>query len=152
MFTTLLWFTPYIDKIITGTCEGTYEIHANEITSPFYPGYYGKQNCRWKIVAPVGDVKLYFIDFELESVKDTSTGSETCHESGSVKDQLSIFDGEDRDAWSLGTFCGDRIPSNITSSGRSLYLEFNSDDFVNKKGFKLKFEITGTIKFVNIYT
>ena len=70
----------YIGKIITGTCEGTYKILTNEVILPSYPGYYGKKNCGWKIVAPVGNVKLYFIDFELESVKDTSTISETCHE------------------------------------------------------------------------
>ena len=57
---------------------------------------------------------------------------------------LQVRNGNGPNAPLMGTFCGTQIPSELTSSGNSLYLRFKTDDSVQGSGFKLSYEkITG---------
>lgn len=67
-----------------------------------------------------------FDDFELEAHQECSY------------DSLSVFDGENTDASSLGIFCGARTPHPLLSSSNKMYLVFKSDGTVSRKGFKAR--------------
>lgn len=51
-------------------------------------------------------------------------------------DNIEIFDGEDKNAMTLGKFCGSRIPSPLTTSSNEMFMEFYSDASVQRRGFR----------------
>ena len=58
-------------------------------------------------------------------------------------DSLKIIDNGDL----VGTYCGTNGPKNVRSSGSSVQLQFNSDQYTNGKGFSLTIEgICQTVK------
>uniref|UniRef100_A0A0K8R967 Putative procollagen c-endopeptidase enhancer n=1 Tax=Ixodes ricinus TaxID=34613 RepID=A0A0K8R967_IXORI len=77
----------------------------------------------WVIRAPAGHVRLRFSAFDIEA-----------HDSCEY-DYVKVFDGSDKSARPLKTFCGDQIPGLITSSSDSLLLRFHTDGSVTKNGF-----------------
>ncbi|XP_021367069.1 uncharacterized protein LOC110459233 [Mizuhopecten yessoensis] len=52
-------------------------------------------------------------------------------------DSLQIFDGSNSGEDSLGTFCGTSSDNTVTSSGREMYVVFQSDGSLQMRGFKL---------------
>jgi len=52
-------------------------------------------------------------------------------------DHLEIYDGQNGRATSLGRFCGGKKPSPVISSGNTMFLQFSSDNSVQKRGFKV---------------
>ncbi|XP_029841346.2 uncharacterized protein LOC8032339 [Ixodes scapularis] len=93
------------------------------ITSPHYPDIYPNGViCSWLITTAVGEkINLVFRDFDLGYMCD---------------DMLSVYDGYDRNAPLLVTFCGDEAFP-ISSSSSQLYMVFESNGEVRGKGFNV---------------
>ena len=51
-----------------------------------------------------------------------------------------MYDGANEFGAQLGQLDGDSIPSPIESTGRDMFLNFQSDDSENKAGFQIQFE------------
>ncbi|XP_053714419.1 cubilin isoform X1 [Synchiropus splendidus] len=97
------------------------------IASPRYPAMYPpNQNCSWIIRAqePFNHVTLSFTDFELDS-------NTNC-----TRDSVRILDGDNYQAPTIGTFCGNMVPHPVTSFSNSLVVNFLSDGSVSAKGFR----------------
>ena len=117
--------------VILSTSSGSF-------SSPNYPSNYpNSRTCRWIIVVQDGHrVQLTFQTFVLETCVIPSVC--TC-------DHVEIRDGSDRSSPSFGRFCGNNKPSPIHSSGRSLWIEFDSDLTTNEKGFSATYTTIGMI-------
>uniref|UniRef100_A0A8C2FPT7 Metalloendopeptidase n=1 Tax=Cyprinus carpio TaxID=7962 RepID=A0A8C2FPT7_CYPCA len=94
------------------------------ITSPNWPDKYpSKKACTWTLSTTPGHrIKLVIIDME---------ANEEC-----AYDYLEIYDGPNGRATSFGRFCGSKKTSPVISSGNSMFLQFFSDNSVQKRGFK----------------
>ncbi len=106
------------DKILEAT-DGTID----DGSGPVYD-YLSGTNCSW-LIAPedsVENISLEFLRFH------TSMG-----------DVLSVYDGEDASAPLLGTFEGDELPDEITSTGDKLFLTFTSNGSDEAPGWLLKY-------------
>lgn len=115
-------------------CGGSY-LATNKkqiLLSPGFPsGYPSMANCKYEISAP-GDNKVFieFLEFDLEGTYPTCQF-----------DNVTI-EGADREGYNylLETHCGTDIPSAIRNYNK-VYISFMSDRFVQKRGFKLSFQI-----------
>ncbi|GFY70401.1 tolloid-like protein 1 [Trichonephila inaurata madagascariensis] len=94
---------------------------------------YGDQNygsradCNWIVTAPnSGKVRIHFQSFDLEPEQDCAY------------DYVQVLDGFETSP-SLGKFCGNKIPPDMTSSGFRMLIRFQSDDSISGKGFALVF-------------
>ena len=76
-------------------------------------------------------MRLEFDFFQLE----TCTVPSVC-----TCDHVEVRDGRDESATSLQKSCGDKKPSNIRSSGRFLWVEFESDSKTTQNGFLASFK------------
>uniref|UniRef100_A0A915BIG2 Metalloendopeptidase n=2 Tax=Parascaris univalens TaxID=6257 RepID=A0A915BIG2_PARUN len=97
-----------------------------EITSPNFPFDYPKgKTCNWHFVTTPGHrLLLAFEEFALE-------------EHNMCKyDHVEVFDGGDAQAPSLGVFCGNGVPPDISSSSNQLFLTMVTDASVARRGFK----------------
>ncbi|KAM4718445.1 cubilin [Anableps anableps] len=106
----------------------TTDDNGGAISSPRYPEIYPpNQNCSWIIKArePFNHVTLSFTDFKLEKIN-----------SDCAQDAVEILDGDNYQAPSIGRYCGFEIPHPVTSFSNSLVVNFVSDHFVSKKGFR----------------
>ncbi|GIY55955.1 tolloid-like protein 1 [Caerostris extrusa] len=114
-------------------CAGG-RLSANQKPSLLYShAKYGDQNygsradCNWIVTAPnSGKVRIHFQSFDLEPEQDCAY------------DYVQVFDGFETSP-SLGKFCGNKIPPDMTSSGFRLLIRFQSDDSISGKGFALVF-------------
>ncbi|XP_068710935.1 tolloid-like protein 2 [Montipora foliosa] len=99
---------------------------SGSFSSPNYPSDYpNSETCRWIISVPQGYiVRLEFPTFILES----------CVVSCSC-DHVTIRDGTTENSPKLGEFCGNNRPPSVYSSGRYMWVEFDSDRTFNDKGF-----------------
>lgn len=98
------------------------------IKSPNYPNDYDDNlNCTWIIKVSFSGryiVKVVFNDFKLERTCD---------------DVLKFYDGMDETSNLLGSYCGTTHPEVIYSTGRYLYVQFQTDNMINYKGFNFSF-------------
>lgn len=69
-------------------------------------------------------VSKIFADFDLESHQQCTY------------DRLVAYDGLSKNAPILGQYCGSRKPGPIISSQNKMFLTFNSDSSVQRKGFR----------------
>ena len=101
--------------------------HINTYGFPNSP-YTSNSNCTWIIDLPAyQSIELKFIEMDIEQ-------STNC-----VKDQVTILNGKDENALSLGSFCGNKLPATIYSSTETIVIKFMSDSSINKKGFNLRY-------------
>ena len=116
---------------------------SGSFASPNYPSNYpSSRTCRWIISVPQGHrIQLSFQTFILETCLISSFCS--C-------DHVEIRDGSDGNSPSLGRFCGVNKPPPIQSTGRFLWVEFDSDLTRNKEGFNATYTAVGT-NFFRIY-
>ena len=74
---------------------------------------------------------------------------------------MAIYNGEYNEDFMLGKYCGESVPSSITSTTHKVYIHFHSDSEKNR-GFKLEYHPFGefliarissdpTILFVQIF-
>jgi len=82
--------------------------------------YMNNQSCAW-LIQPTspGTITLSFSLFRTEATNDTVT----------------IYDGSTNAAPLIARYSGLTIPPNVTSTGNSLYVEFNSNATLNDSGF-----------------
>ena len=103
---------------------------SGSFTSPNFPNNYSSSTtCRWIIAVPEGHrVKLTFQTFMLENCRSCSC------------DHVKIRDGSDESSTELAEYCGGRTPglTPILSSGRFMWIEFDSDFDTEGKGFKMQ--------------
>ncbi|KAA0194649.1 Metalloendopeptidase [Fasciolopsis buskii] len=113
------------ENVKTG-CQQEITSPDGEIITPNWPNEYPmKQQCQWKItVTPGHRVKIIFADFDLESHQQCTY------------DRLVAYDGLSKNAPILGQYCGSRKPGPIISSQNKMFLTFNSDSSVQRKGFR----------------
>lgn len=102
------------------------------ISSPNYPeAYPPNSSCRVPLDAgPQNVITLYFADIQLDPYKDCPY------------DKIEVRDGGNEDAYLLGRFCGAQgEPEAVSSSGREMFLFFNSDSYLSGRGFKAEFRV-----------
>ena len=76
-------------------------------------------------------VELTFDTFELEDCFISSLC--TC-------DHVEVRDGQDGSADEIDEFCGDDKPSTLLSTGRYMWVEFESDSRTTRKGFRATYK------------
>ena len=54
-----------------------------------------------------------------------------------------MYDGDDIDGLLLGTYCGIELPPEKESSNGAIHLEFVSDSWAVKNGFKFSWDVKG---------
>ncbi|XP_053304519.1 astacin-like metalloendopeptidase [Spea bombifrons] len=108
------------------SCGGTYTADNGTITSPDYPNLYPNfADCVSTIWAPQGfRILLNFATFDLE------------YSSSCLYDYLIINDGGRPNAPELGRFCWDVHIPPILSTGNALLLQFHTDSWFNKAGYR----------------
>ncbi|XP_070577710.1 polycystin-1-like protein 2 [Ptychodera flava] len=90
------------------------------LTSPGHPSNYPRnQDCSWSVFADEGSFRITFIDFKTQQNADI----------------LSI--GEAGSTTPAETYSGNDLPSPWDSLSNSIWLNFTSDNSVNRKGFSL---------------
>lgn len=102
-------------------------LNTNVIQSPNWPEHYRpSKECIWQVRAEENhQISMRFDSFDLES-----------HDSCAY-DYIEVRDGDNLDSDLIGRYCGNRIPEQILSSGKSLTVKFVSDSDVNRGGFQL---------------
>ena len=98
--------------------------------------YDNHEDCNWKITAPTGsNVKLLFTNFQSDK-----------------RDILKIYDGED-DGWSLlKELSGSGYNGEIVTTGNNMYIQFTSDHFVTRSGFRgVLTNITGRFRILSVF-
>ena len=58
-------------------------------------------------------------------------------------DHIEIRDGGDARSTKFGKFCGEKLPTNIKSTGNQLFVRFHSNSRGRKKGFNATFSAKG---------
>ena len=104
--------------------------------SPLYPlTFPNDMKCTWIITVPEGHfVKLRITSFSLAHVCNKTT--------------LEIRDGQSSSSDLLKTFCGSSFERSVFSSGRHLWVRFNSakDETMDGTGFNAFFEMVSQCK------
>lgn len=104
---------------------------SGNISTTGYPTllYASNSNCTWVIDLPAkyNSVELRFDEMSIEE-------SPNC-----IKDHLTILNGKDIDALSMGRYCGSRSPFTMLSSTGSVTIKFVSDNVENRRGFSLQY-------------
>jgi len=102
--------------------------------SPAFPRNYPRGiKCSKIITAEYG----YFVQIDFRDLFRIEPAS---NEGMCEYDYLEIRDGDQGYSTEIGTFCGSDFPPIITSSGRSLWLRFESDGTIEYQGFKAVYE------------
>lgn len=115
--------------LVSQHCGGTFTGASGWFSSPGYPMNYDMEmECVWTIYASVGNkVHISFQSFHLENNDYCNT------------DYLEIHE-DDPAGRLIGKYCGDNIPSNVTSASK-LWIKFRSDDIGTAPGFMAHYEI-----------
>ncbi|XP_035693890.1 bone morphogenetic protein 1-like, partial [Branchiostoma floridae] len=102
------------------------------LQSPGFPDYYpNRVDCVWRIVNRRGrHVRLRFRAFEVENQEDCTF------------DYLAIMETSRQSHRLIGRFCGSKLPPTIvTSEGDELWVKFQSDGTVQRRGFSALVEV-----------
>jgi len=113
------------------SCDDTSNERKETLHTPNFPSVYGhNRHCTWKIVAPIGRlVKFDTFSYEIE-------GGSTCQ-----YDALKIYDGSSADSNVIANLCGSNTENGLISTGRALFLEFDSDGSSDKSGFSIRYSL-----------
>ncbi|KAI0215046.1 Exoskeleton protein RP43 [Lamellibrachia satsuma] len=104
--------------------------------------YGNYEYCTWKIQVPAGKrMRLHFTRFNLEY------GRSSC-----PYDRVKIYDGSSVYAPLKGTYCGSRVPSDITSSGNVVFVSFTSDHSITRSGFWIQYSLLSTCSAPSVLT
>uniref|UniRef100_A0A8D3CPG2 Metalloendopeptidase n=1 Tax=Scophthalmus maximus TaxID=52904 RepID=A0A8D3CPG2_SCOMX len=110
-------------------CDHVVNSVSGIISSPNWPDKYpSKKACTWSLTTTPGHrIKLVFNEIDMEAHLECAY------------DHLEIYDGRDVRAQSLGRFCGTKKPPPVVSSGNKMFLQFFSDNSVQKRGFEVSY-------------
>ncbi|XP_039438500.1 tolloid-like protein 1 [Culex pipiens pallens] len=108
-----------------GGCKHEITSANGQIYSPNYPDNYpAKKDCIWHFsTAPGHRIRLVFNVFDVELHQECAY------------DHIALYDGSSQDSHTLGRFCGAKTPHPISSTTNELYMVFNTDTSVQRKGF-----------------
>ena len=124
------------------SCIDTSNEQEQTIKSPNFPSWYGENRyCTWKIEAPVGKVvRLEFFSHDIGIPANYDT--DTCN-----YDSLKVNDGSSSTSNLLAGLCGMGNQSEMTSTGNTLHLEFESRFYfgLNYTGFSLHYSFLGIL-------
>ncbi|KAE8596094.1 hypothetical protein XENTR_v10015965 [Xenopus tropicalis] len=116
------------------TCQGVMIANRSRgiLESLNYPNSYPhNQQCNWTIQATLGNTINYtFTTFNVE-------GYFSCN------DYVQLYDGPDKQARLIGTYCGNQLPPSGTTTGTSLHVVFHSDDTITRPGFQMQWYVNG---------
>ncbi|XP_055621202.1 tolloid-like protein 1 [Toxorhynchites rutilus septentrionalis] len=108
-----------------GGCK--YEVTSSngQIFSPNYPDYYPpKKDCIWHFTTTPGHrIRLVFNVFDIEPHQECAY------------DHIVVYDGDSTESFALGRFCGGKLPHPLSSTSNEMYMVFNTDTSVQRKGF-----------------
>ncbi|KAK3106526.1 hypothetical protein FSP39_021900 [Pinctada imbricata] len=112
-------------------CGGALTTPQGTITSPNFPSPYNHDaSCVWTISVATGDtITLTFDTMDIEGPTGT-----TCN-----YDFVEVRDGPDENSALFNRFCGNTIPSPLTSTGNNLYITFRSDSSQTGQGFRARY-------------
>lgn len=112
-----------------GACGGDFYTSTGTITSPNYPNHYNNGDmCVWTVNVNEGKIiTIRFIDMNI-----TSVGK------GCQLDRVEVRDGYNEDSRLLGRYCGNKIPTPVTTSNHTMYVKFKSDANFSGTGFNAK--------------
>lgn len=120
----------------TAVCGGDLTIESgNQLESPNYPlEYLPNKECIWRITVQEDyQVALKFQSFEVEN-------HDNC-----VYDYVEVRDGDSPDSRLIGVFCGYKVPPDMRSAYRIIFLSLSHDQF---NVFRLIFRSTTNKMFV----
>ncbi|KAF9421742.1 hypothetical protein HW555_002423 [Spodoptera exigua] len=112
-------------------CGGNYVATKKEqiLYSPGFPyGYHPSMSCKYEITAPGGRVVIKFLEFELEGTFPDCRS-----------DNVTVSSQSDY-SYTYEIYCGSKIPPVFTLSEK-VTLEFNSDRYIQRKGFRISYFI-----------
>ncbi|XP_066485218.1 cubilin [Tiliqua scincoides] len=121
----------YITSPAHPNCGGNYTDSQGVIMSPYWPNpYLNDRQCIYIIRQPPGEkIYLNFVQLETES------------QPGCSRNYIEVRDGDTELAPLINKFCGNLLPSAITSNSNSLWVRFKSDISASKSSFKALFEV-----------
>lgn len=95
------------------------------VFSPNYPDYYPrKKDCVWHFTTTPGHrIRLHFTSFEMEPHQECAY------------DHIAIYNGDSPESFTLGRFCGSKLPHPISASSNEMFMVFKSDASVQRQGF-----------------
>lgn len=101
---------------------------------PYYP-YPSDIKCIWKIITDPGKRIAIGVKEDLFDVEE-GTSMNACD-----NDWVVVYDGKNKTANRIGPFCGkaSRPFQTIHSTGRHLYIEFQSNNATQRGGFQLQY-------------
>ncbi|XP_022906933.2 protein tolkin-like [Onthophagus taurus] len=117
-------------------CGGVYDTENGTITSPSFPQLYPPdKHCVWEIITfPEHRINLNFTHFDLEG--NSNLNKPVCE-----YDVIEIYNKySDVKLTKIGSFCGGKPPTAITSETNVLRIVFKSDVSVQKTGFAAVFQ------------
>ncbi|EDS37225.1 ubiquitin-protein ligase [Culex quinquefasciatus] len=108
-----------------GGCKYEVTTPNGQIFSPNYPDYYPpKKDCIWHFTTTPGHrIRLVFNVFDIEPHQECAY------------DHIVIYDGDSPESFTLGRFCGAKLPHPLSSTSNEMYMVFNTDTSVQRKGF-----------------
>ncbi|HBX52873.1 MAG: hypothetical protein A2W98_01880 [Bacteroidetes bacterium GWF2_33_38] len=138
--TTAPGFTANYTSSGTPYCSGTTTTNLDYASFDDGSGssnYCNNANCSW-LIQPTDatSITLFFDEFDLESPA----------EDGTIYDAVKVYDGVNSSAPLLGVFSGNSIPSAVSSTGGSLFVQFTTDFSETNSGFSAYY-LTNTINY-----
>lgn len=112
---------------LDGGCRHEVRTAEGRVASPNWPAAYPPEShCRWHFqTAPGHRVRFRFEQFDVEG---SGTNCET--------DRVAFYNGRVAGSITIGVFCGQQRPGVVLSSGRDLWMEFQSDVSGQRAGFR----------------
>jgi M6 family metalloprotease-like protein len=117
---------------VSASCSGTTTLTANNGSfsdgSGATSNYTNNLNCSWLIqpTTTAQSITLSFSSFDTEATNDSVT----------------VYDGVNSSAPIIGIYSGSSTPSNVTSSGGDLYIEFNTNGSTTAQGWSASYTST----------
>ncbi|KAL8573023.1 hypothetical protein ACOMHN_010453 [Nucella lapillus] len=115
-------------------CGGV--LHATtdgELFSKNYPqNYPPSSNCTW-LITSVNSMDRITVTFTHLDIETTD---------GCRDDYLQVLNGNDDSSPVMGRYCGDIVPTPITSSGNNMFLFFHSDHAIQATGFRAVYTVS----------